>query len=227
MAIFERLALYFDPVAFLLVIGGSLLLAVFRSQKNDVGRAISALVPLLRANPAADSDAAMRAVRAMERIAQTRSIRCTDRVQTAERFLMLAGRRLSDAASAEDFTRWAEEELEDRERRHRGAIDFWNAVADSAPGMGMVGTIIGLVGMFAAMNDADRIGPAMALAMLTTLYGIVLSYLVAGPIARRLERLSGLEHDWQRRALAHLGYLAHNELGEPLRPRVPRRSRAA
>ncbi|RJF93235.1 motility protein A [Sphingomonas cavernae] len=227
MAIFERLALYFDPLAFLLVIGGSLLLAVFRAQKKDIARAFAALGPLLRANPAADSDAAMRAVRAMERIAETRSISCADRVQTAERFLTAAARRLADASSAEEFTRWAAEEIEDRERRHRGAIDFWNAVADSAPGMGMVGTIIGLVGMFAAMNDADRIGPAMALAMLTTLYGIMLSYLVAGPIARRLERLSALECDWQRRALDHLGHLARNELDEPVRGRAPRRARAA
>lgn len=219
MAIFDRLALYFDPVAFLLVIGGSLLLAVFRAQKNDVVRAFAALGPLLRADPAADAEVAMRAVRAMERITETRSLSCADRVHTAQRFLTAAGRKLADARSADEFTLWAEEELEDRRCRHRGAIDFWNAIAETAPAMGMVGTIIGLVGMLAAMNDADRIGPAMALAMLTTLYGILLSYLAAGPIARRLERLSQQECAWQRRALDHLEKLAHAELDKapPLR----------
>lgn len=227
MAIFERLALYFDPVAFLLVIGGTLLLAAFRSQKMDMARALSALVPLFRANPIADGRAAMGAVRAMERIAETRSISCADRVHTAERFLIDAARTLADATSAEEFTRWAEEQLEDRDRRHRAAIDVWNAIADTAPGMGMVGTIMGLIGMFAAMEDADRIGPAMALAMLTTLYGITLSYLVAGPIARRLERLSTLERDWQRRALDHLERLAHAELVVESKARGVRGARAA
>lgn len=224
MAIIDRLVLYFDPIAFLLVIGGSLLLAVFRAQKSDVARAFSALKPLVRANPAADARAAMRAVRAMERVAQTKSLSCADRVHTAERFLTAAAHQLADATNAEAFTLWAEEELEDRRLRHHGAIDFWNAIAELAPAMGMVGTIIGLVGMFAAMNDADRIGPAMALAMLTTLYGILLSYVVAGPIARRLERLSNLERDWQRRALDHLERLAHAELGKAP---VSRRARAA
>ncbi|MGH6782742.1 MAG: flagellar motor protein, partial [Sphingomonadaceae bacterium] len=101
MAILDRLMLYFDPAAFLLVIGGSLLLAVFRAQKSDVARAFAALKPLVRANPAADTRAAMRAVRAMERIAETKSIGCADRVHTADRFLTAAAQLLADATSAE------------------------------------------------------------------------------------------------------------------------------
>jgi len=57
------------------------------------------------------------------------------------------------------------------------------------------------------------IGPAMALALLTTLYGIILSSAVAGPIAARLERLSEAEIAWQADALERLEQLAHAELG--------------
>jgi len=218
MAIFDRLWLYFDPVAFILVIAGSVLLALVRSSRSDIFRAFRALGPLLRANPVADAEAAMRAVRQIEHIAHAKTIYCTDRVRTTQRFLTTAAIRLADSADAEAFAHWAEEDLENRRRRHQGAIDFWNTVADAAPAMGMVGTIIGLVGMFAAMNDADRIGPAMALAMLTTLYGLLLANLIAAPIAQRLERLSADEATWQRRVLDQLETLAQTELEKRISP---------
>ncbi|MGE5721211.1 MAG: MotA/TolQ/ExbB proton channel family protein, partial [Sphingomonadales bacterium] len=66
------------------------------------------------------------------------------------------------------------------------------------------GTVLGLIGMFMAMDDPARIGPAMALAMLTTLYGLCLGTILFGTIAARLERLSVAERAWQSGALARL-----------------------
>jgi chemotaxis protein MotA len=66
--------------------------------------------------------------------------------------------------------------------------------------------------MFSALEDVAKIGPAMALAMLTTLYGIILATVVAGPIASRLERLSAAELAWQREALERLLQIAEAEL---------------
>ena len=87
-------------------------------------------------------------------------------------------------------------------------IGFWRHAAEVAPAMGMIGTVIGLVTMFAHMNDPAAMGPAMAVAMLTTLYGLVLAFGVAGPIAARLERLSEAECAWQARASERLVALA-------------------
>jgi chemotaxis protein MotA len=53
--------------------------------------------------------------------------------------------------------------------------------------MGMVGTLIGLVQMLANMSDPAAIGPAMAVALLTTLYGALVANLIAIPIAKKLE----------------------------------------
>ena len=53
--------------------------------------------------------------------------------------------------------------------------------------MGMVGTLIGLVQMLQVMDNPDSIGPAMAVALLTTLYGAILAFLVFNPIADKLE----------------------------------------
>jgi chemotaxis protein MotA len=197
MDVLTEFARFLDPIALLLVIGGALAAAVLRSTREDVAAAFRALAPLVHERPEADARAAMAAVNAIEAIAQAKSIACVDRVATAGVFLRRAAFRLSDAAHAAAFTRWADEELAARRRRHAGACGFWQAVADAAPAMGMIGTIIGLVRMFAAMDDTAAIGPAMALAMLTTLYGIILSSAVAGPIAARLERLSTAELAWQ------------------------------
>lgn len=213
MAIFDGFLRFLDPLSLLIVFGGALLTAAARSTREDMGRAIAALGPLLRARPELDARAAWLAVGKIEKLAEIRSIACADRVRTAERFLRRAARRLSDAATTEDFSRWARHELEQRAWRHAGAIAVWRAAAEAAPAMGMIGTVIGLIQMFAAMDDAARIGPAMALALLTTLYGIILSSAVAGPIAARLERLSEAEIAWQADALERLGQLAHAELG--------------
>jgi chemotaxis protein MotA len=70
--------------------------------------------------------------------------------------------------------------------RHTDGSAFFRALADVAPAMGMIGTLIGLVGMLANMDDPKTIGPAMAVALLTTLYGSFLATVVAIPISDKL-----------------------------------------
>jgi chemotaxis protein MotA len=59
-------------------------------------------------------------------------------------------------------------------------------MGDSAPAFGMVGTLIGLVQMLSSMSDPASIGPSMAVALLTTLYGAVIANLITLPIADKL-----------------------------------------
>jgi len=67
--------------------------------------------------------------------------------------------------------------------RHTIGITMFKSIAVAAPAMGMIGTLIGLVQMLANMDDPKSIGPAMAVALLTTLYGAIIANAVAGPIA--------------------------------------------
>ncbi|VAW83040.1 Flagellar motor rotation protein MotA [hydrothermal vent metagenome] len=71
------------------------------------------------------------------------------------------------------------------ERHERGQAIF-KAMGDVAPAMGMIGTLIGLVQMLSAMDDPKSIGPAMAVALLTTLYGAIIATVFALPIADKL-----------------------------------------
>ena len=70
--------------------------------------------------------------------------------------------------------------------RHLQGRKIFEAVADVAPAMGMIGTLIGLVQMLSNMSDPKQIGPAMAVALLTTLYGAVIANVIAQPIADKL-----------------------------------------
>jgi len=72
------------------------------------------------------------------------------------------------------------------ERHETGATIFTN-FGDVAPAMGMIGTLVGLVAMLSNMDDPKSIGPAMAVALLTTLYGAVVANMAAIPIADKLK----------------------------------------
>lgn len=70
--------------------------------------------------------------------------------------------------------------------RHEKGVGIFSSFGDVAPAMGMIGTLIGLVAMLSNMDDPKSIGPAMAVALLTTLYGSIVANMVAIPIADKL-----------------------------------------
>ena len=78
--------------------------------------------------------------------------------------------------------------------RHEIGKGFFSTLGNIAPAMGMIGTLVGLVQMLANMDDPKSIGPAMAVALLTTLYGAILANAFAIPIADKL----GLRSDEER-----------------------------
>ncbi len=77
--------------------------------------------------------------------------------------------------------------------RQNTGVKMFKSIAEAAPAMGMIGTLIGLVQMLANMDDPKSIGPAMAVALLTTLYGAVIANAVALPLAAKLQAISAAE----------------------------------
>ncbi len=71
--------------------------------------------------------------------------------------------------------------------RHEYGSDIFKAIGDVGPGMGMIGTLIGLVQMLSNMSDPKAIGPAMAVALLTTLYGAMMATMFALPVSDKLD----------------------------------------
>jgi len=84
-------------------------------------------------------------------------------------------------------------ELESIDLRHAEGKAVLESMARFAPALGMMGTLVGLVVMLGKMDDPSRIGPGMAVALLTTLYGLGLANLFCLPLARRLAHRSSQE----------------------------------
>lgn len=97
---------------------------------------------------------------------------------------------LSDAVPAKDVEEVLKSEVMSVSYRHQQGINILRQAADVAPAMGLIGTLIGLVQMLGQLEDPSTIGPAMAIALLTTFYGAILGSMFLSPLANKLERNS-------------------------------------
>ncbi|MCI7107984.1 MAG: motility protein A [Lachnospiraceae bacterium] len=79
------------------------------------------------------------------------------------------------------------------EDRHKTVIAFWEKWAELGPAWGMIGTLIGLVNMLNKLDDPSAIGPQMAVALITTLYGSLIANWLCNPIASKLKVNNSLE----------------------------------
>ena len=92
-----------------------------------------------------------------------------------------------DGLSPEIINMILEGELATMKKRHTRGQTVFRFMGSTAPAMGMIGTLIGLVQMLQNMSDPAAIGPSMAVALLTTLYGAILAFVLFLPIASKLE----------------------------------------
>lgn len=86
-----------------------------------------------------------------------------------------------------------ETELVCVEARHKKVIGFWEKWAELGPAWGMIGTLIGLVNMLNDMDDPSAIGPSMAVALITTLYGSIVANWLCSPVAEKMKVNDALE----------------------------------
>lgn len=184
----------FDPLSFTLVVGGSLVIATLHGTIADAGRAFGAL-RVLRRRDVFDASLAKSDIARLERVARRNGVLAMEHETVDDPTVRRAVIAIVDGAGSVETRALLERERQARTARHMVAQDFWTVVAEVAPGMGMIGTIIGLVGMFASMDDPARIGGSMSLALLTTLYGAVIANLVAAPIAGKLRRQAAREEE--------------------------------
>ena len=107
-------------------------------------------------------------------------------MEVSNPFLAKAVRLAVDGIAPEEIRANLVCELSSMRARHKRGRKMFEFMAASAPSMGMIGTLIGLVQMLQALDDPSAIGPAMAVALLTTFYGAILAFVVCAPIAEKL-----------------------------------------
>ncbi len=77
--------------------------------------------------------------------------------------------------------------------RHKSVISFWESLGSMGPAWGMIGTLIGLINMLGNLSDMAAVGPNMAIALITTLYGSMLANWICIPVSTKLKANDGLE----------------------------------
>lgn len=107
--------------------------------------------------------------------------------ETSDNFLDEGVQLMVDGHDPESLRAVLGRELQQAMHRHESGQAIFLAVAEVAPAIGMIGTLVGLVAMLGGMDDPKSIGPAMAVALLTTLYGALIANMVALPIADKLK----------------------------------------
>lgn len=108
-------------------------------------------------------------------------------------FLNKALQYVVDGYKPEDIARLLSQEIEALKDRHKRSASITRRASEVAPAMGLIGTLVGLVQMLADLENPETIGPAMAVALLTTFYGAILGTVIMGPLAVKLEKNSADE----------------------------------
>jgi len=115
-------------------------------------------------------------------------------VESVENSFMKRGLRMVvDSVDPEVIRNILETELTQMNERHGKWMKMLDQWAKLAPGFGMLGTVSGLIGMLKNLEDKSRIGPNMAVALVTTYYGAIMANFIFTPMMGKLGTQDGLE----------------------------------
>ena len=131
--------------------------------------------------------------------------------EVPDKFFEKGLQMLVDGADESKLTEQLNREVKSMKNRHEEMTGVFQAWVDLAPAMGMIGTLIGLVAMLGNMADPKAIGPAMAVALLTTLYGAMLANCIFMPIVTKLEGYSTHEALYREMVVMGLKYISRGE----------------
>jgi chemotaxis protein MotA len=126
-------------------------------------------------------------------IARKEGVLGLEQVEIENEFLERGVQLVVDGNEPDFVRKMLSSDINQTIERHDEGRGIFQSIGDVAPAMGMIGTLIGLVQMMANMDDPKALGPAMAVALLTTLYGAVIANAIAIPIADKLSLRSKQE----------------------------------
>lgn len=170
----------------LIVVGGTIAATLVRFPLAGVLSAIKIGVSMAFGSRDRDPVAMIAEVVELARTARSKGLLGLDNPETDDEFLKKGVQMCADGIETEFIKEVLGKDRDMLIERLEEGEKIFRAIGDAAPAFGMIGTLIGLVQMLSTMSDPDAIGPAMAVALLTTLYGALISNLIALPIADKL-----------------------------------------
>lgn len=185
-------AAFIDAPSFLIVFGGTLGITTMSFSLREIARTPMVIAKAMM-NSVPDVRPAVHRMLQLADLARKKGLLELDGILTEmneEPFVRKALQMAVDGTPINEISHVLERDVDEMMRRHMNSAGILRKAAEVAPAMGLIGTLIGLVQMLGSLEDPATIGPSMAIALLTTFYGAVLSTMVFSPLAAKLERNS-------------------------------------
>lgn len=184
--------IFLNVPSILIVVGGTVATTFIRFKMSDVINSMRVAMKAFLVK-ISDPEEMIQEMVGFTRIAKKEGLIALEKETASDPFAAKALRYLSDGFDEGLIEDMLSKDIRLTTQRHAIGQSVFRAMGDSAPAFGMIGTLIGLVKMLATMDDPSSIGPAMAIALLTTLYGVLLANFLFIPIAEKLSLRSEQE----------------------------------
>ncbi|WP_422367625.1 motility protein A [Pelagibius sp.] len=186
---------FLDIPAVLIVIGGTFLVTTVSFSLGEVGQAQGVMFRAAVYHSETPENAVVQALYLADLARKKGRLKLQNVMEDLYQapFLYKAITLVVDGLPAEEVERILAQESQTTYARHLRSAGVLRRAGEVAPAMGLIGTLIGLVQMLGNLDDPSAIGPAMAVALLTTFYGAVLANMVFTPLASKLERNAQIE----------------------------------
>jgi chemotaxis protein MotA len=179
-------AIFFNMPSFLIVACGAAAATVLRFPVDDVAAAVYTGARTAFFDQTKSAGDLLEELRTLAQVARRQGPMGLERTPVSDPFLARGKQMIADGLTADQLRAQLTRERELEIKRLVDGEKIFRAIGEAAPAFGMIGTIVGLVKMLSTMEDPSTIGPAMAIALLTTLYGALIAYVLALPIADKL-----------------------------------------
>ena len=183
------LSAFYNIPAILLVFLGTLAVTMISYKSNELARTLSECIELLAPRSANNSDACENILH-LARYSKENGILALEKINNSlsgDLFLRRTISLIIEGTNAETIEKILTQEMQEISQSRRTSVEVLRRLAEVAPSMGLIGTLVGLIQLLGNLNSPAEIGPAMAIALLTTFYGAVLAYMVFAPLAAKLE----------------------------------------
>ena len=186
MLLAASLGIFWDLTSVIIVIGGSAFATLIRW---PLDKFIGGLKAGLKAisTKADDPVQIIEVVIELAQTARKESILALEKVNVENQFLSKTVRYLVDGYPPETINEMIDMEIDTLLQRHKDGRGVLENLGESAPAFGMIGTVIGLIVIMANLSDPTAIGPGIAVALITTLYGAIFANLFYVPLASKLK----------------------------------------
>jgi len=183
---------FYNLQGIMVVVGGTLSATLLTFRFRDVLNAFRAAWYVFRSRKEDPNDTVASMIKLSD-LSRKKGLIALSSVETDSGFLKKGCNLIADGTQEDVIEASLRIEIDSLKARHHNVQDIFKKMAAYAPAFGMIGTLIGLVQMLANISDPKKIGPAMAVALLTTFYGSILANLVFTPCAGKLKARTVLE----------------------------------